>query len=58
MPIPAHSSPPAPPHTSSALQFCASQYEHVSRLVAGVGKLLGGWLRQTRQALGRSADDV
>lgn len=27
------------------------QYEHVSRMVAGVGKLLGGWLRQTRQAL-------
>ena len=33
----------------------AGQYEHVSRLVAGVGKLLGGWLRQMRQALGRSA---
>lgn len=29
----------------------AGQYEHVSRLVAGVGKLLGGWLRQTRHAL-------
>lgn len=29
----------------------AGQYEHVSRTVAGVGKLLGGWLRQTRHAL-------
>lgn len=29
----------------------AGQYEHVSRQVAGVGKLLGGWLRQTRQTL-------
>lgn len=26
-------------------------YEHVSRLVATVGKLLGGWLRQTQAAL-------
>jgi hypothetical protein len=26
-------------------------YEHVSRLVAGVGKLLGGWIRQTRGAM-------
>jgi hypothetical protein len=24
------------------------QYEHVSRMVAGVGQLLGGWIRQTR----------
>lgn len=24
------------------------QYEHVSRMVAGVGKLLGGWIKQTR----------
>ena len=31
---------------------------HVSRQVAGVGKLLGGWLRQTQQAQNRSADDV
>lgn len=29
----------------------AGQYEHVSRMVAGVGKLLGGWIRQTRHAL-------
>ncbi len=26
------------------------QYEHASRMVAGVGKLLGGWIRQTRMA--------
>lgn len=26
-------------------------YEHVSRLVAHVGKLLGGWQRQTKTAL-------
>jgi len=25
-------------------------YEHASRMVAGVGRLLGGWLRQTRAA--------
>ncbi len=24
------------------------QYEHVSRMVAEIGKLLGGWMRQTR----------
>jgi hypothetical protein len=24
------------------------QYEHVSRMVAEIGKLLGGWIRQTR----------
>ncbi len=24
------------------------QYEHVSRMVTGVGKLLGGWIRQTK----------
>jgi four helix bundle protein len=28
----------------------SGQYEHVSRQVAGVGKLLGGWLRQTRSS--------
>ena len=28
----------------------AGQYEHASRLVAGIGKLLGGWIRQTRAA--------
>lgn len=27
----------------------AGQYEHVSRMVAGIGKLLGGWLRQTKR---------
>lgn len=26
----------------------SGQYEHASRMVAGVGKLLGGWIRQTR----------
>lgn len=25
----------------------AGQYEHVSRMVAEIGKLLGGWIRQT-----------
>ncbi|MGZ8245097.1 diversity-generating retroelement protein Avd [Methylomagnum sp.] len=29
----------------------SGQYEHVSRMVAGLGKLLGGWIRQTRKAL-------
>ena len=28
----------------------AGQYEHVSRIVTGIGKLLGGWIRQTRAA--------
>lgn len=28
----------------------SGQYQHVSRMVAGVGKLLGGWIRQTRCA--------
>ena len=28
----------------------AGQYEHASRMVAGIGKLLGGWIRQTRAA--------
>lgn len=28
----------------------SGQYEHVSRMVAGIGKLLGGWIRQTRVA--------
>ena len=26
----------------------AGQYEHVSKLVTEIGKLLGGWLRQTK----------
>jgi len=26
------------------------QYHHVSRMVADVGKLLGGWIRQTKSA--------
>ena len=28
----------------------SGQYEHVSRMVVGIGKLLGGWIRQTRAA--------
>lgn len=32
------------------------QYEHVSRMVAGVGKLLGGWIRQTRVTAARGRD--
>ncbi len=28
----------------------AGQYEHVSRSVASIGKLLGGWIKQTRAA--------
>lgn len=39
----------------------SGQYEHVSRIVAQVGRLLGGWIRQTasgRPALsGREAED-
>lgn len=39
----------------------SGQYEHVSRLVAQVGRLLGGWIRQTasgRPALsGREAEE-
>ncbi len=26
----------------------SGQYEHASRMVAAIGKLLGGWIRQTR----------
>ncbi|MGA8056180.1 MAG: diversity-generating retroelement protein Avd [Burkholderiales bacterium] len=26
----------------------AGQYQHASRMVADIGKLLGGWIRQTR----------
>lgn len=33
----------------------AGQFEHVSRMVAGVGKLLGGWLRQTRHGIAAHA---
>jgi hypothetical protein len=28
----------------------AGQYEHVSKMVAEVGRLLGGWIKQTRGA--------
>lgn len=38
----------------------SGQYEHASRMVAGIGRLLGGWIRQTRAAdaggRGRSAE--
>lgn len=27
------------------------QYEHVSRMVSEIGKLLGGWIKQTRASL-------
>lgn len=30
------------------------QYEHVSRMVAEVGRLLGGWLKQTSAATGET----
>ena len=29
----------------------SGQYEHVSRMVAGIGKLLGGWIKQTRASI-------
>ena len=29
------------------------QYEHVSKMVAEIGRLLGGWIRQERAALGK-----
>lgn len=29
----------------------AGQYEHVSRMVAEIGRLLGGWVKQTQGAL-------
>jgi four helix bundle protein len=32
------------------------QYEHASRMVAGIGKLLGGWIKQTRVAAARGRD--
>jgi hypothetical protein len=30
------------------------QYQHVSAMVAEIGRLLGGWVRQEKGALGRS----
>lgn len=33
----------------------AGQYEHVSRMVAEIGRLLGGWIKQTRSQLGGQA---
>ena len=32
----------------------SGQYEHVSRRVADIGKLLGGWIRQTKASLSRA----
>ena len=29
----------------------AGQYEHVSKMVAEVGRLLGGWIKQTRRVI-------
>jgi hypothetical protein len=34
--------------------FSAGQHEHVSRMVAEVGRLLGGWLKQTSAATGEN----
>jgi hypothetical protein len=31
------------------------QYGHVSSMIAEIGRLLGGWIRQTEKALGRGA---
>ena len=31
----------------------SGQYEHASRMVAGVGRLLGGWIKQTERAIAR-----
>lgn len=31
----------------------SGQYEHVSRMVSGIGKLLGGWIKQTRLSVAR-----
>jgi hypothetical protein len=30
----------------------SGQYEHASRMVAGIGRLLGGWIKQTRSGGG------
>jgi four helix bundle protein len=32
----------------------SGQYEHVSRMVAHIGRLLGGWIKQTRGACRQS----
>jgi four helix bundle protein len=31
----------------------SGQYEHASRMVTQIGKLLGGWIKQTRSGTGR-----
>lgn len=33
--------------------FSLGQYEHVSRMVVEIGRLLGGWIRQTEGEVGR-----
>ena len=33
--------------------FSTGQYEHVSRMVAEVGKLLGGWIRSQQERRGK-----
>lgn len=35
--------------------LASGQYEHASRMVADIGKLLGGWIKQTRSASGANA---
>jgi four helix bundle protein len=35
----------------------SGQYEHVSRMVTDVGKLLGGWMKQTKSAT-RTAREI
>ncbi|MBX7237359.1 MAG: diversity-generating retroelement protein Avd [Caldilineales bacterium] len=30
----------------------SGQYEHVSRMVAEIGRLLGGWIKQTKEQMG------
>jgi hypothetical protein len=32
------------------------QYQHASRMVNDIGKLLGGWIRQTRTSISRKAE--
>ena len=36
----------------------SGQYEHVSRMVAHIGRLLGGWIRQTRTAREQRRNDA
>lgn len=36
--------------------LAAGPYGHASRMVAGIGRLLGGWLKQTRATISASAE--